>query len=180
MPFTRLRRIALAAAIAAALPGTAGAQAPATFLGYRTTVPSGWVSAPSTSTMRLAQYTIAPRGTTAGADVVVYFFGKGQGGDVGANLARWKSQFSTPDGSPVYEQVSHVPEAHFPITVAEYRGTYARGTGAGDAAAARPGQSLIAAIVETPNGTLFVQLYGPTASVTAQRSALLLFVSSLR
>ncbi len=129
--------------------------------------------------MRLAQYTVPDRDGAVGAEVVVYFFGQGQGGDVAANLARWKAQFSTPDGSPVYDQVTHPSPVNFRTTVAEYRGTYARGTGAGDTANAKPGQSLIAAIVETPKGTLFVQLFGATAKVTAQREKLLAFVIGL-
>jgi mannitol-specific phosphotransferase system IIBC component len=63
--------------------------------------------------------------------------------------------------------------------VAEYRGTYARGVGAGDDAAAKPGQSLIAVIAETPKGTIFFQLFGSTANVTAQRAALVTFVRSM-
>lgn len=176
-----LRRHIRAALVAltVAAPSLTQAQAPATFLGYTTTVPAGWVSAPSSSSMRLAQYTVRGRDGAAAADVVVYFFGRGQGGDIEANLARWKSQFSMPDGSAVYERITRESPANFPTTVAEYRGTYARGTGAGDASAAKPGQSLIAAIVETPKGTLFVQLFGATAQVTAQRAALVAFVIGL-
>ena len=130
--------------------------------------------------MRLAQYTISGRDGSVAAEVVVYFFGKGQGGNVAANLQRWKGQFSTPDGAPVYENVTRDSTGAFPVTVAEYRGTYARGIGAGDAAAAKPGQSLIAAIAETPRGTLFFQLFGATESASPQRGALVSFVKSLK
>jgi hypothetical protein len=160
----------------AALP----AQGTVSFLDYKATIPAGWVSAPSTSSMRLAQYTIAARDGSLAAEVVVYFFGQGQGGNVAANLTRWKAQFSTPDGAPVYEKVTRDSAGAFPVTVAEYRGTYARGIGAGDAAKAKPGQSLIAAIAETPRGTLFFQLFGATEHVTPQRDALVRFVKSLK
>jgi hypothetical protein len=158
----------------------ATAQSTVTLLDYKATVPAGWVTAPSTSSMRLAQYTIpGPHGAVA-AEVVVYFFGQGQGGNVAANLARWKAQFSAPSGTSVYEKVTHESAGAIPVTVAEYRGTYARGVGAGDVAAAKPGQSLIAAIAETPRGTLFFQLFGATGDVTPQRAALIKFVKSLK
>ena len=56
----------------------------------------------------------------------------------------------------------------------------ARGIGAGDAANAKPGQTLLAAIAETPRGTLFVQLFGPSARVTAERETLIRFVKGLK
>lgn len=173
LPRTLLVAITLAAR-------AAYAQGTVSLLDYKATIPAGWVTAPATSSMRLAQYTIPAQGNPVGAEVVVYFFGQGQGGNVAANLERWKGQFSTSDGSAVYEKVVRDSSGAFPITVAEYRGTYARGIGAGDVAAAKPGQSLVAAIAETPRGTLFFQLFGATEHVTPQRDALMGFVKSLK
>jgi hypothetical protein len=163
-------------ALALALPISASAQVSATFLDYKTTVPAGWTTRAPSSNMRLAEYTIP----SVNGEVVVYFFGKGQGGDVPANLARWKGQFSTPDGSPVPEVVTRDSSATFPITFVEYRGTYARGIGAGDASQAKAGQMLFAGIAETPRGTLFVQMFGPIDGVATQRAAFKTFLKSLR
>jgi hypothetical protein len=176
----RSRVAAFAVLLTGAIPAASPAQGTVTLLEYQAAVPAGWTAAPSSSSMRLAQYTISGSGGSTGAEVVVYYFGKGQGGNVEANLQRWKSQFSMPDGSPAYENVTHDSTSAFPITVAEYRGTYARGIGAGDAAAAKPGQSLIAVIAETAHGTLFFQLFGATAAVTPQRDVLISFVKSLK
>jgi hypothetical protein len=171
----RLRALLGGALIAlAAARGALAQAATVTLLDYKTAVPSGWTSRAPSSTMRLAEY------TADGADVVVYFFGPGQGGNVAANLARWKSQFSTTDGSPVPEVITRDSSGAFPITFAEYRGTYARGVGAGDAAQAKPGQILLAGIAETPRGTMFMQLFGPAANVTAQRDAFMRFVKGLK
>jgi hypothetical protein len=148
----------------------------ATFLNYQTTVPNGWAARTPSSSMRLAEYS-----TGGAAEVVVYFFGPGQGGGIDANLERWKSQFSNPTGGAVYEKVTRDTTGAFPVTIAEYRGTYARGVGAGsDADAARPDHVLIAAVAETPRGTLFFQMFGPTAAVTAQRDTYLRFVKALK
>jgi hypothetical protein len=168
----------LAAAVVAAAP--LAAQQPATFLGYTTTVPAAWTSTTPSSSMRLAQYVVPAANGAAPVETVVYFFGPGQGGDPAANLERWHSQFSNPDGSPVKEVVTHETTA-FPITFAEYRGTYARGVGAGSSAAdARPDHLLLAAIIETPKGSLFVQTYGPIAAAEAQRAAFRAFVMGLK
>jgi hypothetical protein len=176
----RLRVAARVVVLTCTIPALATAQGAVSLLEYQATIPVGWTTAPSSSSMRLAQYTISGRDGSVAAEVVVYFFGKGQGGNVAANLQRWKGQFSTPDGAPVYENVTRDSTGAFPVTVAEYRGTYARGIGAGDAAAAKPGQSLIAAIAETPRGTLFFQLFGATESASPQRGALVRFVKSLK
>lgn len=113
--------------------------------------------------------------------MVVYFFGTSQGGSVDANLTRWKSQFTNPNGGAVQEKISHEKSGAFTLTIAEYRGTYARGIGAGSAPEAeRPNQILTAVVAETPKGTLFFQLFGPVAAVEAQRAAYLEFVRSMK
>ena len=163
------------------LPILSGAQlVRLSLLGYHTTVPLHWEARGPSSAMRLAEFTV-PADGDARAEVVVYFFGKAQGGTVASNLARWKAQFSMPDGSPVYERTqADSAAAGFPVTFAEYRGTYARGIGAGNAATAKAGQALLAGIAETPRGTLFIQLFGDSSVVATQRAPFHAFVKGLR
>lgn len=130
--------------------------------------------------MRLAEFVAPGPDSLSRAEVVVYFFGVGQGGTVESNIARWKAQFSTPDGSPVPETVTRDSSGAFPITFAEFRGTYARGVGAGSPETARKGQTLVAAVAETPRGTMFIQLYGPSDRVAAQRDAFTRFVKGIK
>jgi len=163
-------------AISLGVASSAVAQSPTvTLLDYRTTVPNGWTSRAPSSSSRLAEYT-----ANGGVEVVVYFFGKGTGGNVQANLTRWKGQFSTPDGSAVPETITRDSAGAFPITFAEYQGTYRRGIGAGSADSVKTGQALLAAIAETPRGTLFVQMFGPSAAVVGQRDAFMKFVRGLK
>jgi hypothetical protein len=151
---------------------------PVTMLGYQATAPAGWSWRTPSSSMRLAEYVA---GAPGGAEVVVYYFGPSQGGTVDANLQRWKAQFSNPDGKPVTEKISHEKTGVAALTIAEYRGTYARGVGAGSAPdEAKPGQILIAVVSETPKGTLFFQMFGPAAAVEAQRANYLKFARSLK
>lgn len=155
------------------------AQSTVALLDYHTAVPTGWTPRAPGSTMRLAEY-VVPQNARGSAEVVVYFFGTGQGGNVDANLARWKEQFSTSDGSPVPETITRDSTAAFPITFAEYRGNYRRGIGAGSADSVRVGQTLIAGIAETPRGTLFIQLFGNSPRVAEEKATFLGFVRGLR
>ena len=103
---SRQRIAAAVLVLAVTLARDANAQATTVaLLEYHTTVPPGWVARTPGSTMRLAEYVVPPANGTPGAEVVVYFFGKAQGGNVESNRERWRSQFSTPDGSPVPETV---------------------------------------------------------------------------
>ena len=177
-----IRHVASTATLVIALGGSTPLMAQSgTFLGYTTAVPHAWVSATPSSSMRLAEYRVPTNAGATPVEVVVYFFGPGQGGDPAANIERWERQFSNPDGSPVHAKVTTDKTGAFPITYSEFRGTYARGTGAGSSAdAARPNHLLLAAIIETPKGSLFVQCYGPVAAAEAQRAAFEAFVKGLK
>ena len=68
----------------------------------------------------------------------------------------------------------------FKTTVAEFEGTYARGIGMGPGSAeAVPDQELIAAVVETPKGNLFLQLFGDSKAVSAVRKDFLDMVTAI-
>ena len=149
-------------------------------LGYHTKAPAAWATRQPASSSRLAQFVVHGADAMSDAEVVVFFFGASQGGNVDANLGRWRSQFSTPDGSPVPETVSRDTSGAFPVTTAEFRGTYRRGVGAGSADSVRTGQTLVAAIIETPRGALFIQMFGPTATVAAHRAEFARFVRELK
>jgi hypothetical protein len=153
---------------------------PLTLLGYTATPPAAWVSRPPTSSMRLAMFTVPPDDAAGATEVVVFFFGTGQGGNVTANTARWREQFTNPGAPAPVERMSRDSSGAFPVTIAEYEGSYRRGIGAGSADSVRANQGLTAAIVETPKGTLFVQLFGPVARVRAERERLVAFVKSIK
>ncbi len=164
------RRLLLALAAAALLPAGVAAQTKGTqfsALGYSAPVPGSWQSQPPASQFRLAQYRIA--GTAGDAEAVVFFFGKGQGGSVAANIERWTSQFTTPDGKPVAPKTQVLSANGMPVTVVELNGNYARGMGSGPQGDARPNQTLLVAVIEAPEGNLTLQLYGPRATVDAHR-----------
>jgi hypothetical protein len=123
--------------------------------------------------LRRAEWTVARTDGTS-AEVIVYYFGEGQGGSADANIARWSSQFTSPEGGPV--------TTAFVTTVAEFEGAYARSIGPAmsGGGAAEPDQGLVAAVVETPRGNLFLQLFGDRAAVSETRADFLEMVESIR
>ena len=160
-------------------PVLASAQTSVALLDYKAVVPAGWTSKTPSSDMRLAEFVVpSPAGK---ADVVVYFFGSGRGGDIDANLERWRGQFSSPDGKPVYEKTTSETVGAISLTIAEFRGTYDRGMGTGgNGEAARPNNTLLAVIAETAAGTMYFQLFGDSKAVDAARDAYMTFVRSLK
>ena len=139
-----------------------------------------WEQEQPTSTMRLLQYRVEGAAGAGDAAFVVYFFGAGQGGSNAANIERWQSQFTTADGGPVEPVVTASRAGDMPVTLVELRGSYARSLGMGQRVEPQPDQTLLAAIVETPNGNLFAQLHGPTATVAPARGDFEAFLAGLR
>jgi len=143
-------------------------------------VPTSWVSQPPASSMRLAQFRVPDAGGFGDAEFVVFYFGPGQGGSVDANITRWESQFTAPNGKPVKAIVQHLTVSRMPVTTVELTGTYARGVGMGPAGAPTPDQTLLVAVLETPRGNLTLQLHGPHATVAANREALWILVQGIK
>ena len=112
--------------------------------------------------------------------MVLFYFGQGQGGSVSDNMARWQSQFSSADGSPVTPVVEVLVVDGMPLTVAEFSGSYARSMGIGQSGHALLGQALVAATMETPRGNVYVQLHGPAGTVAARAIRLSSTASALR
>jgi len=173
-----MRRLIPALLVAAPL-ALAAQSKELTLLDYHVTPPASWSPRAPSSSSRLAEFTLP--GTADGSgEIVVYFFGPQQQPNVDANLARWKGQFSHPDGSPVVERVTRDSTGAFPLVFAEYEGSYRRGIGAGSADSVRTGQRLVAAIVPTPRGTMYVQMFGAAPRVAAERDAFTSFVKGIR
>jgi hypothetical protein len=135
--------------------------------GLQWKAPAGWVNEGSRP-MRAATYAIAAGGQEK-TECVVYFFGKGQGGSVEANLERWKGQFHGPDGKPAEAAVRKRTLHGLPATTIDVSGEYSGGAGPGnDGKVVKQGYRLLGAIVEGPGGNVFIKFAGPAAVVAAQ------------
>lgn len=163
---------AAAPAAAAALPGArAAASKQLLVAGYAGPVPIGWAPAAPSSSMRVAQFSLPAAAAAQAGELAVYFFPPGQGGSHEANIARWASQFAGADGKPGTPEVVTSRSGATEVTLVELRGSYARGVGMGPSGEAKPGQTLMIAMVETASGRITLQMYGPSRTVSAQRAA---------
>lgn len=150
---------------AVAIPLLAGSAA-----GVKWLDPVGWKNEGSRP-MRAATYAVAPApGDSEPAECGVYFFGKGQGGSVEANIARWKSQMLAPGGNPAQAKTGERTVHGLKVTTIDSTGEY---TGMGGPMAAsktvKPGYRLLGAIVEAPGGDLFIKFTGPAKTIAANR-----------
>lgn len=132
-------------------------------------VPAGWTENPSTSSMRAAQFQLpAPEGGEA--EVIVYYFGQTGAGSVQANIDRWVNQFKQPDDKPS-ASVAKIEKATFAgqeSSVVSVSGRYVAPAMPGGPPTDKPDQSLVAAIVPSPQGPYYFRLVGSKAAVAAQ------------
>ena len=170
----------LVAALAAAAGLAAGAASTAAVrvLDWMLPVPAGWTPQVPSSEMRLAQFTAGSR--EGSADAAVFHFGLAGGGSVQDNIDRWASQFLDDAGTPARAVVAKGTASGMPVAWVALDGRYARGAGTGPQGAGAANQSLRVAVLETPKGNLFFQLWGDRAAVAKQEGPFRLMVRSLR
>lgn len=152
----------------------------ASVLGYD--APEGWVAGSTSSSMRVAEWSLPGEGADP-AEAVIFYFGAGQGGGVEANLERWFGQFEQPDGSSTRERAivttRELPE--LALTVADVTGTYVASVRPGARERQnRPGYRMIAAIAEGEGGPWYIRVLGPESTVSRWEDDVEGFLTSLR
>jgi hypothetical protein len=145
----------------------AAAAAPVELGGLKSTPPETWKDVAVSSPMRLKQFTVP--GKDGDAELVVFFFGQGQGGDTQANLDRWKKQFEPPAGKTLEDvsKVSTVKLAKGNATVLDVRGTFQWKANpmAPGPAEPRANHRMLAVVLETPKGNYYIKLVGPEKTI---------------
>jgi hypothetical protein len=136
-------------------------------------LPVGWQHVPPSSSMRVAQAVIP--GPDGGAEMAVFHFGAGQGGDVDANLQRWVGQVE-PDAGTAPQRETFESNG-LRVTWVEVRGTLKAGQMGMGPASAQPGSRLFGAVIEGDGGPWFFKASGPDTALGPQRDA---FVAMLR
>jgi hypothetical protein len=169
----------------ATAPGNQSAQATGEL---RYDVPEGWQAEKPNSNMRVAQYRL-PRadGDSADAELVLYYFGQGQGGTAQANIDRWLNQMQQPDGSPSKEKatIENLTVNGMLVTTVDVVGKYNGGMASpGATPSATPADMsnyrMRAAIIETPKGSYFVKLTGPQKTVSRWEQAYIDYIKSFK
>lgn len=144
------------------------------------TDPQGWTRQEQSSPMRVATYRVPHAASDKDdAEMAVFHFGGGQGGDVEANLKRWENQFSDKKGDAKRtDRSANGLKAH----VLEIEsGTYtAMAMMPGQNASPKSDYGMLAAVVETPLGPYFFKLTGPSKTVKAQKDAYMTMLDSVK
>ncbi|HEX3594713.1 MAG TPA: hypothetical protein VHU80_06415 [Polyangiaceae bacterium] len=142
--------------------------------------PPGWTRLPQSSPMRMATYRVPHAGSDKDdAELAVFHFGGGQGGDVEANLKRWENQFSEKKaGAKRSERTVNGLKAHL---LEIESGTYtAMAMMPGQSSAPKTDYGMIASVVETPAGSFFFKLTGPAKTIKSQRDAYMTLLDSVK
>ena len=146
--------------------------------------PAGWVAKTPSSTMRVADFVLPKVASDAeDATLTLYFFGATQGGSVSANIDRWISQMTQPDGKASKDLAKTTTmESHgLKISLIDLTGTYVAEMSPGATEHFnKPGFRLRAAVIETPGGPYYVKVIGPSATVAKWNASVDQFLKSLR
>jgi len=124
--------------------------------------PERWKLEPGRA-MRLATYRVPAASGDDAAECAIYYFGPGQGGDVRSNFERWAGEF---EGGAKLES-SRFDAGGMKVDRARAHGTWMPHVDGADPAMPARDFTLLGAIVEGPNGAIFVKLIGPSPVVDA-------------
>lgn len=148
--------------------------------------PESWTTQPPANSFRKAQYSIAPVEPDKDAsEVVVFYFGPGQGGSTAANLNRWRDQFSDGSGNKLPADAMKMERfraSDWDVVLVEVAGTFdvsMPGMSGGDGAK-RANYRLIGGVVEVPGGSYFVKATGPDATIQKHRDEISKFILSAK
>jgi hypothetical protein len=136
-----------------------------------------WIRQQVTSSMRAGQLTYDHADEKlADIDLVIYFFGQGQGGGIQANLDRWVGQFEGTPESKIEEKEMSGRKVSF-LTA---KGTYMDSMGGPFSGnkEAKTDHMMLAAILPSDQGAVFLKLTGPQASVEAMMTDFEKFAAS--
>jgi hypothetical protein len=134
--------------------------------------PADWQEEKSTNSMRLKQFRLSPIGNDKDpAEVIIFYFGEGQGGSAQENVKRWKEFFKPPEGKKI-EDVANVETmkvGEVPITYLDIHGTYLSRFPPFDPKAKitpRPNYRMLGIVFESKKGPYFIRMIGPADTVT--------------
>ena len=136
-----------------------------------------WVSEEPSSSMRAGQLTYEQKSEyLENVGLVIYYFGQGQGGGIEANINRWVAQFQGTPEKKIEKKKFGDREVIF-LTAS---GTYMESMGGPFSGnkKAKPNSMMLAAILPSEKGAVFLKVTGPKKSVEAMRKAFDEFVAS--
>ena len=138
--------------------------------------PAAWQPAQPSSPMRVAQAAIPGEGGPA--ELAIFHFGAGQGGDLEANLQRWIKQMAVEaERGP---QRDTFENNDLRITWVDVSGTLQPGQMGMGPTSPQPNSRLLGAVIEGDGGPWFVKATGPASTLGPQREAFMEFLRSAK
>lgn len=137
-------------------------------------LPDGWNEVPPANRMRLAQASIP--GAGGPADLVLFHFGPGQGGDARSNIERWLGQVEI-EGEP---EEGSFQSGDLTVSWVDVAGTLKPGQMGVGPSEPVPGSRLLGAVVEGPGGPWFLKATGPADTLTGAREDFLAMLRAAR
>ena len=147
----------------------------AIFLGYEAPTDPIWRWEPPRNSMRLMNWVIPSPPGAEPAELTITHFPEAAGNTREANIRRWTNQFRGDDLAPQPE-VTSLTVSDMPVTLVELQGEYL-GMGGGWHKA---DYTMLVAMVESPEGSVFMKMLGSTQTVDAARPAFMAMVKGLR
>ncbi len=148
-----------------------------TLAGLKSTTPATWEKQKPSNRLRKFQFKIPKvKGDKDDAEMVIFYFGKGGGGGVKANLNRWKGQFEAPKGKKL-EDVTTLKEfkvGDAEVTKLDIYGTYLYKFPPFSPRAKiirKENYRRIGVIFSTDEGPYFITFTGPKKTVDANAKA---------
>ncbi len=104
------------------------------------------------------------------------------GGTIEQNIERWYGQFTQPDGSQTADKAKSDKKtiAGQTVHVVDVSGTYKDQAGPFAPAVMREDYRMLAAIIETKQGNVFLKFYGPKKTIAEHEKAFQEMVGSLK
>jgi hypothetical protein len=162
--------------VAAAAQAGGGQRATVVTLdGLSSTTPPEWAEEQPTSRMRVKQFRLEPIGDDKDkTEVIIFFFGTGQGGSASDNVKRWKGFFRAPEGKTIDDvaKTETFKVGSVPVTYVDISGTYLSKFPPFDPNAAVtpfPNWRMIGVVFESGKGPYFIRLIGPANSVASYK-----------
>jgi hypothetical protein len=142
--------------------------------GLKSTAPANW-KAEKAGGFRLYDFTLPKaEGEEYETKVIVFHFGAGGGGDVDANVKRWKGMVKPPEGTKDEDayKTSEFKVGDAKVTQFEAAGTYMfRKSPMAAETEPRADHKFIGAIVDTGKDVFFIRMVGPKKTMDANRKA---------
>ncbi len=171
----RMRRLAIVLVALLVLPAAAADTVRTEAVRLRFSVPRAWIRVPAHSDERAAQWKLRRAvGDAEDGELVLFFFGKGEGGSVEENLDRWRALFILPEGRPRREAgvVTTRTARGLRVTKLDIAGTYKPPqTSDGLLPPTKRGHRMLAAMIDGETGPWFFRATGPRTTIAQATSA---------